>query len=604
MTARVYSIVLAAVAAGCATALLAGCVPGDSEAVAVIDGVHEIAASDVEFYYERGLAAGEWPADEDVDARIKEIVDAAVLGKILELEAEKRGYAEDPDVKRQLKEIKNQKLIDYMFNSIEASVPVTRADVWDYYEKSRNRRMFSFITAETPERAEEAYAALEAGMPWDQAVTEFSIFESYAGPGGKWDAPMDYTGDEVSEALFGLEVGEYSRPVDVPGALAWQIYRYDKAVHGSGRSFAEEAPDIELILVRQKTYARFEELARGWRRTVPLERNEELWQQILNRPCEELWSEYPGRGLVISEVAGVPIYYDRVWELVQKFLGRPPAEVEDLRQDKPERYESIWDMHLSDLEDMALLRNQALREGVDRLPSFRREMASRRTELLVEKLYEKDFAAKLPAPTEEEIREYYEAHRDAFYIPESVEVYMVAMPDRAELERFYGEVKAGADVVVTGEARNRAREKAEQEMAEPPPPVPPEEREWLGVVAVSASPDHPNSPAELPVAAQFRSRVFPLEGLNVLSEVFRLRDGRWAFYEPIYHSPALQYDLGDAETAYRCRTEVYAARVQSPETAAAADAWLESLRAKHEVVVDDAAAARLAAALREGAGAE
>ena len=435
-------------------------------------------------------------------------------------------------------------------------------------------------------------------MPWDHAVTEFSIFESYSGPGGKWDAPMDYTGDEVSEAVFELEIGEYSQPVVVLGALAWQIYRYDKEVHGSGQSFAEAAPDIELILIRQKTYARFEELARGWRKTVPVERNEELWQEILNRPCEELWSEYPGRGLVISEVAGIPISYDRVWELVEKFFGRPPAEVEDLRRDKPERYEDIWDMHLVDLENMALLRNQALREGVDRLPSFRREMASRRTELLVEKLYEKDFAAKLPAPTEGEIREYYEAHRDAFYIPESVEVYMVAMPDRAELDSFYGEVKAGADVVITGEARNRAREKAEQEMVEPPPPLSPEEREWLGVVTISADPDHPNSPAELPVAAQLRSRVFPLEGLNVLSEVFRLRDGRWAFYEPIYHSPALQYDLGDAETLYRCRNEVYAARVQSPETAAAADAWLGSLRARHEVFVDDAAAARLAAALR------
>jgi parvulin-like peptidyl-prolyl isomerase len=604
MIARAYTIALAAVAAACVTALFAGCVPGDGEAVAVVDGEYKITAADVNFYYERGLAAGEWPEGEDLDARVKDIVDAAVVGKILELEAEERGYADDPDIKRKLEDIRNQKLLDYMFAAIEASVPVTKAEVLDYYEKGRHRRMYSFIMTESPQKAEEAYAALRAGMPWDQAVTEFSTFEAYAGPGGKWDAPMDYTGDEASKALFSLDVGEFTRPVEVPGDYKWQIYRYDKEVHGSEQSFAEAAPDIEVMLHRQKTYDRFKELAAGWRRAVSIERNGELWQDIRSRPCEKLWNEYPGRNLVISEVGGIPVYYDTVWDLVQKFFGMPPPAVEEERKGNPERYEAIWDMYLRDFEDLALMRHQALREGIDLLPSFRMEMASRRAEVLVDALYKNEFAANIPAPTEEEVRAYYEAHRDVFYNPERVEVYLVAMPDRGEVERFYGEIKAGADLVITGEARNRAREKAKEEMAEAPPPLPPEQREWLGVVAISAEPEHPNSPPQEPLAAELRSRVFPFEALNVLSEVFRLKDGRWAFYEPIYHAPAVQYDLGDAETAYRCRTEVYAARVRSPEMAAAADAWLASLRARHTAVVDDAVAARVVEELRGESRAE
>ncbi len=599
MTAYGYRIALASVAAACATVLVVGCVLVDGEVVAAVDGEYKISADDVKFYYERGAAAGEWPEGDDLDERVKSIVEAAVLGKILELEAEERGYAEDADIKSRLEEVRNQKLLDYMFNRLEASVPVTQAEVLDYYEKSRKRRMYSFITTETAERVEETYAALRAGMPWDQAVAEFSVFERYTGPGGEWDSPMDYVGDEVGEALFALEIGEYSRPVEIPGALAWQIYRYDKEVHGMGQSYAEAAPDIELILTRRKTYARYHELARGWRRAVPIVRNEELWQDILNQPCEKLWTEYVGRDLVISEVAGIPVSYDAVWELVQKFLGLPPAEVDELRRNNPERYEGIWDMRARDLEDIALLRHQALREGVDQLPSFKREMAARRAEMLVEALYQGEFAAKIPAPTDEEIKAYYEARREIFYKPESVEVYLVAMPERAELERFYGEVKAGADVVITGEARNRAREKTQQEMSELPPSVPPEQREWLSVVAVTVDPELLNSPPDPPFAAELRPRVFPVGGLNVLSEVFRLQDGRWAFYEPIYHAPAVQFGLDNAETAYRCRNEVYAGRIQSPETAAAADEWLESLRVRHTVVVDDAAAARVAAELRE-----
>jgi hypothetical protein len=581
--------------------LACGCLPAEEEAVAVVDAEYEITAADAKFYYERAAAAGEGPVGGDVEAKVREIVEAAVLGKILELEAEARGYADDADIRRQLEEIRNQKLLDYMFARLEAAVRVTPAEVLAFYEKSRTRRRYSFILTESPERAEEAYAALAAGMPWARAVEEFSVFEAYAGPGGAWECPMEYTADEAAQALFGLQLGEYTRPVKVPGDYKWQIYRYDKEVYGSSASYAEAAADAELFLTRRKAYERFAELSRGWRKAVPIVRNEELWRDILSRPCEELWADYPGRGLVLAEVAGIPVYYDDVWNVVQKFFGLPPAAVEELRGNNPRRYESVWDAYLRELEDLALLRHQALREGVDRLPSFRREMASRRAELLLEALYRDEFAPTIPAPSEEEVRAYYEAHRDLFYYPERVEVYLVAMPERGAFERFHGEIKAGADLVISGEARNRAREKAETESSEPPPAVPPERREWLGVVAVTADPKHPNSPPDPPLAAELRPRLFPVGGLNVLSPVFRLRDGRWAFYAPIYHAPAVQLGLDDAEVAYFCRQAVFEETARSPAVSAAADEWLASLRARHDVVIDAAAVARLAAELREAA---
>jgi hypothetical protein len=583
------------------TFIVAGCVPTGEEAVATIDGEHEVTASDLEYYYERGLAAGQWSGEGDVRRTLRDILEAAIDGKVLELEAEERGYADGPLVQDGLAALKSQALRDYMWRRIENAVVVTEADVFDFYEKGRKRRMYSFIEVDDVARAEEAHYALEAGLSWEKAVEKFSAFQNYTGEGGSWDVPMEYAGDEAGEALFALAVGEYTPPIEDAEGLAWRIYRCDKVVHGSGLNFDEAKADIERLIKNRKTRENFAELVRGWRKAAPIESNDELWREISGAPFAELKAEYAGRDIVLSDVGGVPVYFDDVLSLMEKFILLPPEEVDRMREVKPYRYERIWGGALRQLENQALLEYQALKEGIDNLPSFRREMAARRGDMLIDILYREQFLSRIPEPSPEEVEAFYERHGDDFYVPERVEVYLVAMPDRVELEGFYGEVKAGADLVVTGEARNRAREKAAQELYEFPPARPPREQERLGVVAVTADPALPNAPPDPPLAAELRGRVFPFEGLNVLSDVFQLSDGRWAFCEPIYHQPPRRRGVDDPEVAYFCRKGVFEKAVTSPGTSAAAEEWIRSVRARHDVEVDEAALARVVAELRRRA---
>lgn len=587
-----------AVSVACAAPFLAGCRLARDKVVAVVDGKYEITAADVEYYVERAAGAGGWPAGEDVDGVARELLDAAVVGKILELEAEGRGYDEDPYVGRELAAIRSRALRDYMRRSIDESVAVTEAEVLDFYKRSRKRRMYSFIQADERARAREAYAALEAGRPWDEVAAEYSTFAAYAGEGGKWDVPMEYAADEASKALFDLEVGEYTGVVEGADGLSWFIYRVDKVVHGFDESYDEARPRVSALLKSRKGAERCRELAREWRKVAPLERNDELWRAILNTPFAGLRNDYGGKDLILSDVGGIPVYFDSVLATVEKFIYLPPEEVDRMRETKAERFERIWNNFLRDSEDEALLEYEALQEGVDGLPTFRREMALRRGDLLINKIYREEFLPTIPQPTDAEIGAYYEAHKDDFLVPERVEVYLVAMPDRGELGRFYEEVEAGADLVVTGEARNRARAAARQELYELPPPPPPEKQEWLGVVAITADAALANAPPDPPFAGELRPRVLPFEKLHVLSETFPLRDGRWAFYEPIYYQPARQRGLDDAEVAYFCRKGVFEETVRSPEVSAAADEWLASLRARHDVVVDEAALAQVVARLR------
>jgi hypothetical protein len=303
--------------------------------------------------------------------------------------------------------------------------------------------------------------------------------------------------------------------------------------------------------------------------------------------------------LVISDVGGIPVKYDILWDLMNKYFGLPPSEIDAFRARTPDRYERIWDSHLRDFEALALAEYQARREGFDNTAAFRHAMASYRAATLIDALYRRELEASLPLPTDEEIVAFYEAHRDNFLAAEVVEVYVVAMPDRAELDAFYRKIKDGGDIVIDGEARNRAREKEMQEMYELPPNLPPEQTEWLGVVEVGRDPTRPNAPLETPLAAELRLRVFPFAGLGVLSEVFQLEDGRWAFYQPIYYKPGEQLGLDDPNVVYHCRKEVFAARLTSPETLAMTEEWMNTLKARHDVVLNEDAIGRVVAELRE-----
>jgi hypothetical protein len=575
----------------------AGCAPSSEEVVATIDGERVITAGDLEYYYERGLEASAWSANGDVRETLRDVLEAAINGNVLELEAEERGYADDPAFKRELAAAKSRALREYVRRRVEDAVVVTKADVFRFYEKSHKRRMYSFVEVRDPARAEEAYEALKAGRPWEEVVADYSTFRNYTGPGGAWGAPMEYSGDDAGEALFATDVGGYTPPVESADGLAWYIYRCDKIVHGSGVSFDEAEADVERIVRGRKADRDLRELVRGWRAAIRVRRNDELWRRIFEAPFAEVKAEYRGKEVVLSDVGGVPVYFDEVAELVEKYLLLPPEEMDRMREEEPFRYEATWNSFLRRLEDEALLEYRALKDGVDELPSFRREMAARRGDMLIDRLYREEFLSKVPEPTPEEVAAYYGEHKADFYTPERVEVYLVAMPDRAEAKRFYEEIKAGADLVVTGEARNRAREKAAQKLYELPPSLPPEKEEWLGVVAVTVDPTLPNAPPDPPLAAELRPRVFPFGKLNVPSEIFRLRDGRWAFYEPIFYQPELQRGLDDPEVAYFCRRNRYLNTIESPEISAAAEEWLRGMRARHKVIIDPAALARVAAEL-------
>jgi hypothetical protein len=258
---------------------------------------------------------------------------------------------------------------------------------------------------------------------------------------------------------------------------------------------------------------------------------------------------------------------------------------------------------LRKLEDEALLEYEALRRGLDNEPEPQRDLANYRAQLLTDRFISQEFVAKLPPITAEDYTAYYEAHKDEFVVPEKVEVYLVALPNREELNALHEEIAAGGDIVDINEAINQARGRELMDMYEAPPVLPPEEQEWRGVVAVTREPDAERPDG--PFAKELRSRLFPFDpngpgGLRQLTEVFELGDGRGAFYEPLYYRPRLQETLDDAGTILKCQKKAWAEYYAGEEVQKRSREWLAGLRAGHDVITHaekyEAAAAHLSGA--------
>lgn len=581
--------------------ILTGVTPafGGERPLVVIDGKRVIAAEELSWFYEKVRERGSIP--EPSEAVLRELLDDLVFNEIISAEGEERGYAEDPGIAALLfSEYKNA-LREGTLSRVSADVAVTEEEIAAFWEKAKNRRMYSFIRTHDRARAEEAYAALQAGKPWAEVVAGYSDFTNYAGPGGKWTAPMEYTGDPISEALFAVAApGQYTPVVETADHMAWFILRLDKIIPGAYKDLESARSFITGVLTQVKVGDKIREVIAAVRAAEPARRDENFLADLPQLTQEELNAKYRGRGFVISRVGEFAVGYDELYDDVIRRWGPTPEEYEQTRTTRPDYFWKVWDLALTGLEDDLYVVLAARRDGLAETTPFRLRLAVYKTSLFFQRLFKEEFLKGVPSPTEADIRAYYDEHREDFKVSEFVSVYLVVMPKRADIIDFHRRVKGGADCVVEGERYKQNKALAELEAGAVPPSLPPEQQEWLGQVSVTREPPAEALGAEADWAGILRARVFPAPadgGVGTLSEPFRIPDGRWAFYKIIGYQPLAYKGLDDAEVVGRCRNALMEQTLNDPGVRVQYDEWLASLRTRHKISVDEKAFKAAAAAL-------
>ncbi len=551
----------------------------DADVLATIDGEAAVTWEDLYNHYQYDY--------KDADrapftaAEIRTWVDVFITARVLVLEAEAQGLGDDPNVINECEIFDEGVLLKLFREKLAAEAGITEEDVKNFYETDMKWRRYSLIEAKNRAEAEAAHYELEAGVPWDDVARKYSFFNE---PGTELPVshmPISYDGLAATRALFDTPVGQYTYPVPSNDGIRWQIYRVDKIVHGRIDTYEEAHEGIINTVANIAAYVRGREIAAQLRTSVTITRNDEAWDDLRFLSFAEFRDKWWTNPTPISTAGGVNVLGKDFIFLFRDFLYREDEGLTAYREKDPEDFYYVADRILALLEDQALMKYEAVRRGLEQDPSYLRETENYRAQLLTENFITRAFVAKLPPIMDDDCERYYEAHPDEFEVSEKVEVYLVALPDREKLRALYEEIKAGADIVEVNEAYNAAVAQEQMDMYDPVPVLPPEQQEWRGVVAVTREPGVEGPDKRF--AEELRPRLYPFEGLNKLSAVFQLRDGRRAFYEPIFYRPFAVETLDDPGVKLKCQKKAWAVFYSSEEVDRRSREWLDSLRARHDI---------------------
>ncbi len=574
-----------------------GCAYDEKRPIATIDGKRAVTVGDLVYHYKRAVEMAP-PQDKPVintfdDA--KDFLDDIITARVLEMEAEALGYGDDENLKKDVETYRSNLLRERTRQKIEDSVKVTEAEILDNFNKNKKWRRVSFILCDKKDQADKAYAELETGKPWSDVVKKYSVFEQNKDEGGVMPEDFYYTGDNVSRAVYETGVGKYTPVVETESADAWLIFRVDKEIPGQKDEYAKVKDDIRNAIKRYKVGVKTLEYLEKLRKEADIKVNRKAYDALMKGDVADAKEKYNRKGVAVSTVGGVPVYFESWYEGMFLQLGIAEDKAEEFRRKEPEQYKKLMADRLEALENDALLEYDAIRSGVDKEDQFIRDVGRFRAGKLVDQFYDKVFAATIPKVAEGEIKEYYENHIQEFQELERADVHVVAFPDKAEVEKVRAEVAAGGDIMAAAGENVDKFWKALEEKGELKEPPPPEKTPFSETVMVyketesskTGTGTRPGGGADT-LADELRPRVFKAKKDDV-SEVFKLKDGRWAFFKYVEHSPFVQHTLDEEE--YRDMVEGGARRekITSPEIDSKCKAWFAELRAKHEVQIDEGA---------------
>ena len=200
---------------------------------------------------------------EDKD-RLRQFVENNVLSQLIYDEGEKRGYAKDPEIARQIDDLRQRLVIQKVMQEHQ-SAPVTDEEVKAYYDShpeefTTDRVKASHILVKDEALAKEIHEKLEKDpSQFDALAKEHSIDRSNSSKGGD----LGFFGrgrmvKEFEDAAFALNEDGQISPV-VSTRFGYHIIKRTGRENGQPKPFDEVKNQIRIRLINDKRRAQTEE---------------------------------------------------------------------------------------------------------------------------------------------------------------------------------------------------------------------------------------------------------------------------------------------------------------------------------------------------------
>lgn len=193
----------------------------------------------------------------DDPERLRQFVENHVLARLIYREGERRGFADDTEIDRQVMDLKRRLVIQKVMQEHQ-SAPVTDEEVKAYYdghpqEFTTDRVKASHILVKDEALAKDLHAQIQKDpSKFEELAKEHSIDRSNSSKGGD----LGFFGrgrmvKEFEDAAFALsEDGQLSEPIQT--RFGWHVIKRTGREDGQAKPFDEVKNQIRIRLINDK----------------------------------------------------------------------------------------------------------------------------------------------------------------------------------------------------------------------------------------------------------------------------------------------------------------------------------------------------------------
>ena len=389
---------------------------------------------------------------------IRQHLESLIENKLLSEYAESEGLDKDPRIQKRKAWIRDNAMVEQLFKELVVKkVQVTDEELRKAFVKYNTKIHARHIFAKTENEAEEIYQALQNGADWDSLAAQTFGDSVLAANGGDlgWFTFGEMDPD-FEAACYSLPVGQISRPVHT--RFGWHIIRVeDKKVNPilTESDFAKNYKKLERIVRSRKENA----LANAYvsRLMTPLRVTLKgkafaflvhKAQEYFGKPNQQRRFPKPvfRDEQVLSFAESLEPYRNEVlveyrggqWtigDFLDRLEAMPPAERP--RLNSPGSLRRGIKFMIRD----AFLAKEARKRGLQNHPYVRSEVNLWYEDTMA-RLVKKQIADTIRV-TEEEIRQYFQAHPEKYGQPEKVKIREILAGDSTTAVQLLARVKAG-----------------------------------------------------------------------------------------------------------------------------------------------------------------
>jgi hypothetical protein len=368
--------------------------------------------------------------DKNKEALLKRLVNTRLIIQ----EGKRMGLQEIPELKDRVDVYSRVTLREDLMERHVKNIKPDEKEVEKVYKNLVKEWKIKSILFDKEEDAKEMEKAIKEGKDFDKTLKKF-----LADKKGRGEAEAQYLKGkdllpEISQAVSKMEVGSISSILRIKAGFV--ILKVEGVRFPENPEAKAEARQAVLRKMEKESLVKYDEALKKKYARV----NEEVFKGLDFESKEPGFEKLLKDKRVVAEIKGEkPITVGEMTEyLRQQLYHGVERAIEGKRLNKRK------DLILDEMIRKRVFRKEALRLGLDKTESYQSRVREHENALIFGAFVKKAVAPDIRLK-EEELKNYYHEHIEAYTYPEMMKIYSLAFSKKEDAEKAMGNLRKGTD---------------------------------------------------------------------------------------------------------------------------------------------------------------